>query len=165
MRKLSHKFDFCVVGGGIAGLCAAISAARHGAKTAIMHERPVFGGNSSSEIRVPYRSGVKSPSVSLSVKLPGSLFISSGRFVTTSLSALMHRGILSSRIRGLLIHVCAVHAAMNSLRSTPGRTLPHRSYYLFQLVLRRVAAVRQPLLRAPPSCKVPNTPSSSADDG
>jgi len=52
MRKLSHKFDFCVVGGGIAGLCAAISAARHGAKTAIMHERPVFGGNSSSEIRV-----------------------------------------------------------------------------------------------------------------
>ncbi|RLF38107.1 MAG: hypothetical protein DRN21_05645, partial [Thermoplasmata archaeon] len=52
MRKLSHKFDFCVVGGGIAGLCAAIAAARKGIRTAIMQDRPVFGGNSSSEIRV-----------------------------------------------------------------------------------------------------------------
>lgn len=44
--------DFCVVGGGIAGMCAAISAARHGAKTVLMHERPVLGGNASSEIRM-----------------------------------------------------------------------------------------------------------------
>jgi len=50
--KLSHEFDFCVVGGGMAGLCAAISAAREGAKVALVHDRPVFGGNSSSEIRV-----------------------------------------------------------------------------------------------------------------
>ena len=44
--------DFCVVGGGIAGMCAAISAARHGARVVLMHERPVLGGNASSEIRV-----------------------------------------------------------------------------------------------------------------
>jgi len=52
MRKFSHKFDFCVVGGGMAGLCAAIAAARKGIPTAIIQDRPIFGGNSSSEIRV-----------------------------------------------------------------------------------------------------------------
>ena len=38
------QVDFCVVGGGLAGLCAAIAAARQGAKTLLMHERPVLGG-------------------------------------------------------------------------------------------------------------------------
>ena len=52
MRNLCHEVDFCVVGGGLAGVCAAISAARHGAKVAIMQDRPVFGGNASSEIRM-----------------------------------------------------------------------------------------------------------------
>ena len=52
MRKLSHKFDFCVVGGGMAGTCAAIAAAREGAKVAIVQNRPMFGGNASSECRV-----------------------------------------------------------------------------------------------------------------
>jgi hypothetical protein len=47
-----HTFDFVVVGGGLAGLCAAIAAARQGARTAILQDRPMFGGNSSSEIRV-----------------------------------------------------------------------------------------------------------------
>jgi len=45
-------FDLIVVGGGLAGLCAAIAAARHGTKTAIIQDRPVFGGNASSEVRV-----------------------------------------------------------------------------------------------------------------
>lgn len=52
MKSIRHNYDVCVIGGGIAGLCAAIAAARGGAKTAIVHDRPVFGGNSSSEIRV-----------------------------------------------------------------------------------------------------------------
>ena len=47
-----HKVDICVVGGGIGGLFTAISAARHGAKVALMHDRPVLGGNASSEIRM-----------------------------------------------------------------------------------------------------------------
>ncbi len=46
MRTLNHQVDLCVVGGGLAGLCAAVSAARHGIKVAIMQDRPVFGGNS-----------------------------------------------------------------------------------------------------------------------
>lgn len=48
----SHDVDLCVVGGGMAGVCAAIAAARSGIKVALMHERPVLGGNSSSECRV-----------------------------------------------------------------------------------------------------------------
>ena len=44
--------DFCVVGGGISGMCAAISAARNGVKTVLMNERPMLGGNASSEIRM-----------------------------------------------------------------------------------------------------------------
>jgi len=44
--------DLCVIGGGIAGICAAISASREGTKVVLMHERPVLGGNASSEIRM-----------------------------------------------------------------------------------------------------------------
>ncbi len=51
-ETIDHNVDFCVVGGGMAGLVAAIAAARRGAKTVLMHERPVLGGNSSSECRV-----------------------------------------------------------------------------------------------------------------
>lgn len=47
-----HKADVCVIGGGLAGICAAVSSARHGAKTVLIHDRPVFGGNCSSEIRM-----------------------------------------------------------------------------------------------------------------
>ncbi|HRR37072.1 MAG TPA: FAD-dependent oxidoreductase, partial [Clostridia bacterium] len=46
------KCDFCVVGGGISGVCAAIAAARRGLKVVLMQERPVLGGNASSEIRM-----------------------------------------------------------------------------------------------------------------
>ncbi len=45
-------FDFVVVGGGFAGVCAAVSAARLGVKTALIQDRPVLGGNGSSEIKV-----------------------------------------------------------------------------------------------------------------
>jgi len=48
-----HASDICVVGGGLAGLCVAVSAARMGARVVLMHERPMLGGNASSECRVP----------------------------------------------------------------------------------------------------------------
>lgn len=44
--------DLCVIGGGMSGLTAAIAAAREGVKVVLMHERPVLGGNASSEIRM-----------------------------------------------------------------------------------------------------------------
>ncbi len=52
MRHVTHEVDLCVVGGGMAGLCAAIAAARHGIRVALMHDRPVLGGNASSEVRM-----------------------------------------------------------------------------------------------------------------
>ena len=51
-RQVTHQVDFCVVGGGMAGLCAAVAAARHGARVVLMQDRPVLGGNASSETRV-----------------------------------------------------------------------------------------------------------------
>lgn len=44
--------DFVVVGGGLAGTVAAIAAARHGMRTVLVQDRPVLGGNASSEIRM-----------------------------------------------------------------------------------------------------------------
>lgn len=52
LMKKSRKADICVVGGGLAGTFAAIAAARHGAKVVLMQNRPMLGGNSSSEIRM-----------------------------------------------------------------------------------------------------------------
>lgn len=52
MKTLSYKTDLCVVGGGLAGLCCAIAAARHGIKVILVHDRAVLGGNASSEIRM-----------------------------------------------------------------------------------------------------------------
>ena len=51
-QTIEHHVDFCVVGGGMAGMCAAIAAARGGSKVALVHDRPVLGGNASSEIRM-----------------------------------------------------------------------------------------------------------------
>ena len=52
LMKKTRKVDVCVVGGGLAGTFAAIAAARHGAKVVLMQDRPVLGGNASSEIRM-----------------------------------------------------------------------------------------------------------------
>ncbi|MCK0146949.1 FAD-dependent oxidoreductase [Arenibacter sp. F26102] len=50
--KVTKKYDLVVVGGGIAGCAAAIAAAEQGLQVALIHDRPVLGGNASSEIRV-----------------------------------------------------------------------------------------------------------------
>ncbi len=52
VRKEIHDYDVVVIGGGLAGICAAVSAARNGSKTVLVQDRPVLGGNSSSEMRV-----------------------------------------------------------------------------------------------------------------
>ncbi len=52
MNTVIHQVDFCVIGGGLAGTCAAIAAARSGARTVLMQDRPMLGGNASSEIRM-----------------------------------------------------------------------------------------------------------------
>lgn len=51
-ENIMHECDFCVVGAGLSGMCAAIAAARHGLSVVLMNDRPMFGGNASSEIRM-----------------------------------------------------------------------------------------------------------------
>ncbi|MDF2992789.1 MAG: hypothetical protein K0S37_3303 [Microbacterium sp.] len=52
MRTHTADFDLVVVGGGLAGVAAAIAAARLDRRVALINNRPVLGGNSSSEVRV-----------------------------------------------------------------------------------------------------------------
>ena len=52
MKAVQLKADLAVVGGGMPGVVAAVAAARHGAKVVLVQDRPVLGGNASSEIRV-----------------------------------------------------------------------------------------------------------------
>jgi hypothetical protein len=52
MREETVHSDVTVIGGGLAGVCAAVAAARLGSRVALVQNRPVLGGNSSSEVRV-----------------------------------------------------------------------------------------------------------------
>ena len=52
IHEQTASFDVVVVGGGFSGVCAAIAAAREGAKVALVQNRPVFGGSGSSETRM-----------------------------------------------------------------------------------------------------------------
>jgi hypothetical protein len=52
IKQTDFQFDFVVVGGGIAGVCASIAAARRGLTVALIQDRPVLGGNASSEVRL-----------------------------------------------------------------------------------------------------------------
>ncbi len=55
------QFDLVVVGGGIAGTCTAVSAARLGLEVALIQNRPVLGGNNSSEVRVHLNGQINLP--------------------------------------------------------------------------------------------------------
>lgn len=52
MKHETVQAEITVVGGGLSGICAAVAAARLGRTVALVHNRPVLGGNSSSEVRV-----------------------------------------------------------------------------------------------------------------
>ncbi len=59
--EYAGKFDLVVVGGGMAGTCTAISAARLGLRVALIQDRPVLGGNNSSDVRVHLNGGINLP--------------------------------------------------------------------------------------------------------
>ncbi len=52
LNRKTLDCDLCVVGGGLSGSFAALAAARHGARVVLMQDRPMLGGNASSEIRM-----------------------------------------------------------------------------------------------------------------
>lgn len=52
IKDVTLEADFIVAGGGLAGVCAAVSAARHGTSVILVQDRPVLGGNASSEMRM-----------------------------------------------------------------------------------------------------------------
>jgi hypothetical protein len=52
VREEEAHYDIAVIGGGLAGTCAAVAAARLGRRVALVNNRPVLGGNASSEVRV-----------------------------------------------------------------------------------------------------------------
>lgn len=52
IKTINHKADLCIIGGGLSGTIAALSAARKGAKVVLIQDRPMLGGNCSSEIRM-----------------------------------------------------------------------------------------------------------------
>jgi len=52
MRIVDHAVDVLVAGGGMAGVCAALAAARNGAKVLLVQDRSRLGGNASSEVRM-----------------------------------------------------------------------------------------------------------------
>jgi hypothetical protein len=52
MREVRLETDIVVAGGGLAGVCAAIAAARHGARVVLVQDRSRLGGNSSSEVKM-----------------------------------------------------------------------------------------------------------------
>jgi len=56
---VSKEYDLVVVGGGYAGTAAAVSAARQGVSVALIQNRPVLGGNGSSEVQVWAMGGTR----------------------------------------------------------------------------------------------------------
>ena len=52
ITEVEMEADLVVVGGGLSGLCAAVAAARHGTQVILIQDRPMLGGNTSSEVRM-----------------------------------------------------------------------------------------------------------------
>lgn len=52
LKSLALQSDVLVIGGGLAGVCASVAAARQGMKVVLVQDRPVLGGNASSEVRL-----------------------------------------------------------------------------------------------------------------
>ncbi|MDR0758311.1 MAG: FAD-dependent oxidoreductase, partial [Tannerella sp.] len=68
--EFKEHFDLVVVGGGIAGICSAVSAARYGLTVALIQDRPVLGNTTGSDPSISIRgrnsiSGSTSPLIVL----------------------------------------------------------------------------------------------------
>ena len=131
MRKVEYNAQFCVVGGGLSGLCAAISAARHGIKTVLMQDRPVLGGNASSEIRmwVCGAQGYRATGIIEELELENFYQNPAHKFPIWD-SVLYEKAILEPNIK-LLLNCSCLDAEMdgNTIKSVTGWQSVSQTYY------------------------------------
>src|SRR5690606_35344345 len=52
LKRETYHAELAIVGGGLSGVCTAITAARKGVRVVLVRDRPVLGGNSSSGVRL-----------------------------------------------------------------------------------------------------------------
>ena len=63
LREEKIAADLVVAGGGLSGVCCAITAARAGLRVTLVQDRPVLGGNASSEVRLWINASCRTPVV------------------------------------------------------------------------------------------------------
>ncbi len=76
------NYDLIVVGGGLAGLCASLKASQSGLKVALIHDRPIPGGNNSKEIGIVVSGGVMLdpyPKLGYIINKIGNIYINAGQ--------------------------------------------------------------------------------------
>ena len=89
---VEHHAGLCVVGGGLAGMFTAISAARHGVSVVLMQDRPVLGGNCSSEIRMWVRGATGYEDICLQPRNRSYLRAGGRKHLSESRAQLFHVG-------------------------------------------------------------------------
>lgn len=117
------EYDVVVVGGGVSGCAAALTAARLGQRVALIHDRPVLGGNASKEIGLMPRGAQGKLLLELAQRTPdGDLVaLSLLRAEPTAQVFLEHRIIAAAREGDRIISVDAVEAKGGLERRFRGR--------------------------------------------
>lgn len=117
------EFDVVVVGGGVSGCAAALTAARLGQRVALIHDRPVLGGNASKEIGLMPRGAQGALLQELSARTPdGDLMaFSLLQKEPTASVFLEHRIVAAAREGDRIVSVDAVQAKGGHERRFRGR--------------------------------------------
>lgn len=116
-------FDVVVVGGGISGCAAALTAARLGQKVALIHDRPVLGGNASKEIGLTPRGAQGKLLLELSQRTPDGDIVALSLLEAepTASVFLEHRIIAATREGDRIASVDAIQAKSGIERRFKGR--------------------------------------------
>ncbi len=144
LDKLKHdegQFDLVVVGGGVAGISAAVQAARLGLKVALINNRPVLGGNSSSEIKISTDGDVfrnKYPSLGRIVREIDNKFAGIGNTNSELYRDDWRKKIVLNEPNISLfenIHINKVEMQGNRIKSVTGINIQNQQEYTFHSTL------------------------------